>query len=48
LVAKLAPGCAVGCDHALENAIITPTAHREATLMAKLDAVMSTHCLPPP
>jgi 5'-methylthioadenosine phosphorylase len=40
LVARLGAGCAVGCDHALENAIITPAAHRDAALMAKLDAII--------
>jgi 5'-methylthioadenosine phosphorylase len=35
-----APGCPVGCDHALENAVITPVAHRDPALMAKLAAVM--------
>jgi 5'-methylthioadenosine phosphorylase len=40
LVAAHAAGCPVGCDHALENAVITAPAHRDPTLMAKLDAVM--------
>jgi 5'-methylthioadenosine phosphorylase len=32
------PLCPQGCDHALDNAIITPVADRDALLMAKLDA----------
>ncbi len=31
--------CAQGCRHALDNAIITPEAHRDPVAMAKLDAV---------
>ena len=31
--------CPHGCDRALEHAIMTPPAHRDATLTAKLDAV---------
>ena len=31
--------CPAGCDHALDNALITPTAARDPDLMAKLDAV---------
>jgi 5'-methylthioadenosine phosphorylase len=31
--------CAAGCDHALEYALITPPAHRDPALMARLDAV---------
>jgi hypothetical protein len=30
----------VGCDHALENAVITQPAFQDAALMGKLDAVM--------
>src|ERR1700761_2384759 len=33
------PLCPQGCDHALDNAIITPVAHRDSGLMAKLDAI---------
>ena len=33
------PGCTVGCDHALDQALITPVAARAPELMAKLDAV---------
>jgi 5'-methylthioadenosine phosphorylase len=40
LVATLGAGCAVGCNHALEHSVITAPAHRDAALMAKLDAVM--------
>jgi 5'-methylthioadenosine phosphorylase len=40
LVAAGGVGCKVGCDHALENAVITQPAFRDAALMAKLDAVM--------
>ncbi len=36
---KDAAGCAQGCDHALDHAIITPAAARDAGLVAKLDAV---------
>jgi len=38
LVAQAA-ACALGCDHALDHAIITPPEARDAGLMAKLDAV---------
>ena len=33
------PLCPQGCDHALDNAIITPPMHRDSRLMAKLDAI---------
>jgi 5'-methylthioadenosine phosphorylase len=33
------PPCPQGCDQALDNAIITPAPHRDAALMAKLDAI---------
>jgi 5'-methylthioadenosine phosphorylase len=38
-VAALAKGCTVGCDHALNHAVITPVEARDPELMAKLDAV---------
>ncbi len=34
-----APHCPQGCDHALDHALITPAASRDAALMARLDAV---------
>jgi 5'-methylthioadenosine phosphorylase len=40
LVAAREAGCAVGCDHALENAVITQKAFRDPALMDRLDAVM--------
>ena len=40
LVAARAAGCRAGCDHALENAVITQPAFQDAALMGKLDAVM--------
>jgi 5'-methylthioadenosine phosphorylase len=40
LVAAGGAGCKVGCDHALEHAVITQPAFRDQALMAKLDAVM--------
>ncbi len=39
LLADAEPGCASGCDHALDHAVITPPAARSPALMAKLDAV---------
>ncbi len=33
------PACPHGCDRALEHALITPPAHRDVTLLRKLDAV---------
>ncbi len=33
------PACPLGCDHALDHALITPPASRDAALMARLDAV---------
>ena len=36
---KDAAGCSQGCDHALDHAIITPAAARDAGLVGKLDAV---------
>ncbi len=39
MLADAGPGCAVGCDHALDNAVITPAAARDAGLMVRLDAV---------
>ena len=33
------PPCPLGCDHALDHALITPPAARDPALMAKLDAV---------
>ena len=40
-VPRIAAGavCPLGCDHALDHAIITPAAARDAALMRKLDAV---------
>jgi 5'-methylthioadenosine phosphorylase len=38
-VPRIAGACALGCDHALDNAVITPPGVRDARLMAKLDAV---------
>jgi 5'-methylthioadenosine phosphorylase len=40
LVAAGGAGCRVGCDHALDSAVITQPAFRDAGLMVKLDAVM--------
>ena len=40
LVAGAGVGCKLGCDHALDNAVITQPAFRDAALMQKLDAVM--------
>jgi 5'-methylthioadenosine phosphorylase len=34
------PLCPQGCDRALDNAIITPPAHRDPALMAKLEAIV--------
>ncbi len=39
LLAAADAGCAVGCDHALDHALITAPAARDPALMAKLDAV---------
>ena len=39
MLADAAPGCPLGCDHALDHAIITPDHARDPTLMARLDAV---------
>jgi len=33
------PVCSAGCDRALENAIVTPPAHRSPDLVARLDVV---------
>ena len=41
LVAAADPGCTVGCDHALDNAVITQPAFQDPALMAKLDAIMA-------
>ena len=34
-----ADACPQGCEHALDHAVITPEAHRDPVLMARLDAV---------
>ena len=34
-----AAACPLGCDHALDNAVITPAAARDPALMAKLDVI---------
>jgi 5'-methylthioadenosine phosphorylase len=39
LLAKHAGPCPKGCDHALENALITASDHRDPALLARLDAV---------
>ena len=39
MLAGASRGCALGCDHALDHAIITPDAARDPVLMKKLDAV---------
>jgi 5'-methylthioadenosine phosphorylase len=39
LLAEAGPSCELGCDHALDHALITPEAARSAVLMGKLDAV---------
>ncbi len=39
MLADAGPSCAAGCDHALDHAVITPVAARDAGLMARLDAV---------
>ena len=39
MLADAEASCAVGCDHALDHAVITPVAARDAGLMARLDAV---------
>ena len=41
MLADAGTGCAAGCDHALDHAVITPVAARDAGLMARLDAVAS-------
>jgi len=38
-VPRIEGNCALQCDHALDNALITPPASRDAALMAKLDAI---------
>jgi 5'-methylthioadenosine phosphorylase len=38
-VPRIGGACPLGCDHALDHAVITPAASRDAALMAKLDAV---------
>ena len=40
LIGGSAGACAVRCDHALDNAVITQPAFQEPALMKKLDAVM--------
>jgi 5'-methylthioadenosine phosphorylase len=40
LIAAQGTGCPVGCGHALDNAVITQPAFRDAGLMARLDAVI--------
>ncbi len=39
LLADAGPTCDLGCDHALDHALITPPEARAPALMAKLDAV---------
>ncbi len=39
MLADAGASCAVGCDHALDHAVITPVAARDVGLMARLDAV---------
>ncbi len=39
MLADAGPSCPVGCDHALDHAVMTPVSARDAGLMAKLDAV---------
>ena len=39
VLAGHAGDCRQGCDHALENALITAPEHRDPALLAKLDAV---------
>jgi len=39
LLATHSGPCPKGCDHALENALITASDHRDAALLARLDAV---------
>ncbi len=39
MLAAAEESCEVGCDHALDHAVITPVAARDAGLMARLDAV---------
>ena len=38
-VPRIAGACPLGCDHALDQAVITPVAARDPALMARLDAV---------
>jgi len=38
-VPRIAGNCAIGCDHALDHALITAPEARSPTLMAKLDAI---------
>jgi 5'-methylthioadenosine phosphorylase len=39
VVPRIAGVCPLGCDHALDHAVITPVEARDPALMAKLDAV---------
>jgi len=39
LIARDATGCPQGCDHALDNALITAPEKRDPKLLKKLDAV---------
>jgi 5'-methylthioadenosine phosphorylase len=39
LLGEAGPTCELGCDHALDHAVITPEAARSPELVAKLDAV---------
>ena len=39
VLARHAGQCPQGCDHALENALITAPDHRDPALLARLDAV---------
>ena len=48
LIAKAGTGCAVGCDHALDFAVITAPALQDPSLAAKLDAVAGRVLARPP
>lgn len=38
-VPRIAGGCVLNCDHALDHAVITPPKDRDPALMARLDAI---------
>ncbi len=48
LIAKAGAGCAVGCDHALDFAVITAPSLQDPSLAARLDAVAGRVLARPP